>query len=265
MLILLPPSEGKTAPRSGRPLNLDTLTLGELNPGRERVLDALVDLCASDDRERARTVLGLSAGQDGEIDLNARLRTAPTQPAAKVYTGVLYDALDTGSLTGAARTRLRRSALIFSGLWGVVRVDDRIPAYRCAIGVGLPGVGGLTPYWRGLLEPVITDAADSGPILDLRSGAYAAMWRPTGRTAERTVAVRVLHEQVINGMTSRSVVSHFNKATKGRLVRDLLLAGAAPRTQVKLVEALRDLKYTVEQQPAAAGRPRQLDIVVSEL
>ncbi|WP_329109763.1 peroxide stress protein YaaA [Micromonospora sp. NBC_01699] len=265
MLILLPPSEGKTAPRSGRPLNLDTLTLGDLNTGRERVLDALVELCTAGDRERARTVLGLTPGQDDEIDRNARLRSAPAQPAARIYTGVLYDALDIGSLTGAARARIRRSALVFSGLWGVVRVDDRIPAYRCAIGVNLPGVGGLTAYWRGLLDPVVTDTADGGPILDLRSGAYAAMWRPTGRTAERTVAVRVLHEQVVDGVASRSVVSHFNKATKGRLVRELLLAGAVPRSPAKLVEALRDLKYTVEEQPAAAGKPRQLDIVVNEL
>lgn len=265
VLILLPPSEGKTAPRSGRPLNLDTMTLGALTPGRERMLDALVDLCTADDRERARSVLRLSPGQDDEITLNARLRTAPAQPAAKVYSGVLYDALDIGTLTGPARARIRRSVLVFSGLWGALRVDDRIPAYRCAIGVSLPGLGGLASYWRELLDPAITEAADGGPILDLRSGAYASMWRPTGRTAERTVAVRVLHEQVVNGVTGRSVVSHFNKATKGRLVRDLLLAGAVPRSPGRLVEALRDLKYTVEEQPAVAGRPRQLDIVVAEL
>ncbi|MFK3983403.1 peroxide stress protein YaaA [Micromonospora sp. NPDC050397] len=265
MLILLPPSEGKTAPRSGRPLNLDTINLGELNPARERVLETLVELCAGDDRERARAVLGLSPGQDDEISRNAGLRTAPAQPAAKIYTGVLYDALDIGSLAGAARSRIRRSALIFSGLWGAVRVDDRIPAYRCSIGVNLPGLGGLATYWREPLEPVVTEAADGAPILDLRSGAYAAMWRPTGRTAERTVAVRVLHEQMVGGVARRSVVSHFNKATKGRLVRDLLLAGAMPRSTAKLVEALRDLKYTVEEQPPAPGRPRQLDVVVTEL
>ena len=61
------------------------------------------------------------------------------------------------------------------------------------------------------------------------------------------------------------MVSHFNKATKGRLVRDLLLAGARPRTADGLVGALRDLKYTVEEQPTPAGRPRQVDVVVTEL
>ncbi|MFY1669740.1 peroxide stress protein YaaA [Plantactinospora sp. WMMB334] len=265
MLILLPPSEGKTAPRTGRPVDPAALSQPALTPGRERALDALVALCAGPDRDRARKVLGLSPGQDEELDRNARLRTAPAQPAAKVYTGVLYDALGLGTLPGPARARARRSVLVCSGLWGVVRLDDRIPAYRCAVGANLPGAGGLAAYWRGLLDPVLTEAAGAGPVLDLRSSGYAAMWRPTGRLAERTVTVRVLHEQVVEGVPRRSVVSHFNKASKGRLVRDLLLAGAAPRSVGRLVEALRDLKYTVEEQPAVAGRPRQLDLVVTEL
>lgn len=265
MLILLPPSEGKSAPRSGPPVNLETLTQRTLNPGRERLLDALVALCTDSDRSRARGILGLSPGQDGELDRNARLRTAPAQPAAKLYTGVLYEALDFGTLPGTARGRARRSMLVCSALWGAVRMDDRIPAYRCAIGASLPGVGGLAAYWRGLLGPVLTEAAGGGPILDLRSTGYAAMWRPTGQLAERTVTVRVLHEQVVDGVARRSVVSHFNKASKGRLVRDLLLAGVVPRSPGRLVAALRDLKYTVEEQPVAAGRPRQLDLVVAEL
>ncbi|WP_422770406.1 peroxide stress protein YaaA [Plantactinospora sp. WMMC1484] len=265
MLILLPPSEGKSAPRTGRPVDLTALSHPALHPGRGRVLDSLVALCAGPDRDRARQVLGLSPGQDGELDRNARLPAAPAQPAGRVYTGVLYDALGLGTLPVPARTRARRSVLVCSGLWGAVRLDDRIPAYRCAIGTNLPGVGGLAAYWRGLLDPVLTEAAGGGPVLDLRSSGYAAMWRPSGRLAERTVTVRVLHEQVVAGVLRRSVVSHFNKASKGRLVRDLLLAGATPRSAGRLVEALRDLGYTVEEQPVVAGRPRQLDLVVAEL
>jgi hypothetical protein len=33
----------------------------------------------------------------------------------------------------------------------------------------------------------------------------------------------------------------------------------------ELVTALRDLKFTVEERPAPAGRARQLDVVVAEL
>jgi len=61
------------------------------------------------------------------------------------------------------------------------------------------------------------------------------------------------------------VVSHFNKATKGRLVRSLLVAGAEPQSPAELIDALRDLKYTVEPQAATAEHPQLLHVVVTEL
>ena len=54
------------------------------------------------------------------------------------------------------------------------------------------------------------------------------------------MAVRVLHERIVSGEPRRAVVSHFNKATKGRLVRGLLESGANPRTPVRLAETLRE-------------------------
>ncbi|WP_410812021.1 peroxide stress protein YaaA [Micromonospora sp. 067-2] len=265
MLILLPPSEGKADAGTGRRWDPDRLALPELNPARERVLDALVTLSAGPDEAAALTALGLSEGQRGEVRRNARLRVAATAPAAQVYTGVLYEALELASLPAAAQRAARRSILISSGLWGAVRLADRIPPYRCPIGARLPGVGALSAYWRPLLAPRMAVAAGAGPVLDLRSGAYAAMWTPRGELAERTVTVRVLHEREVDGVPVRSVVSHFNKATKGRLVRDLLVAGARPRTAAELVGTLRELKHTVEEHAGPAGRPRQVDLVVTDL
>jgi cytoplasmic iron level regulating protein YaaA (DUF328/UPF0246 family) len=57
----------------------------------------------------------------------------------------------------------------------------------------------------------------------------------------------------------RKVVSHFNKATKGRIVRGLLEAGAEPGTVDELQVALADLGWTVER----AGT--RLDVVVDEV
>jgi len=102
-------------------------------------------------------------------------------------------------------------------------------------------------------------------VLDLRSSAYAALWKPTGEIAGRTATVRVLHERVVDGVTKRSVVSHFNKATKGRLLRDLLEDGAQPQSPAELAQALRELKYTVEVARPAPGKPWALDVVVPEL
>ncbi|ASW54953.1 peroxide stress protein YaaA [Plantactinospora sp. KBS50] len=265
MLVLLPPSEGKSGPaRGGRAVDLGTLSAPELNPARARTLDALVELSAGDP-DRARAALGLSPGQDGELRRNARLRTAGTVRVDRLYTGVLYDALDLATLTGPARRLAGRSLLVTSALWGVLRMADRVPPYRCSAAARLPGIGPLGTYWRRELAAVLPAAAGRGPVLDLRSTGYAAMWQPDGELAERTVAVRVLHEQRVGGEVRRSVVSHFNKATKGRLVRDLLSAGARPRTPADLVAALRDLGYAVQEGPAPAGRVRRLDLVVTEL
>jgi cytoplasmic iron level regulating protein YaaA (DUF328/UPF0246 family) len=268
VLILLPPSEGKTAPLSGEPVDPATLWLPKLAPARRRVLGRVVAMCK---RTSARGIaasletLGLTAGQQAEVTRNAVLLEAPAAPAAEVYTGVLYEAMEAGTLAPAARAWLDERVVVFSGLWGVVRLDDRIPAYRCSVGVSLPGVGGLTAYWKKVLTPVLDRAAAGAPVLDLRSGAYGAMWAPGAGVAGSTAALRVLHERTVGGVTQRSVVSHFNKATKGRLVRSLADAQAGPVSVDELVTALRDLKYTVEERPAPAGRPRQLDVVVAEL
>ena len=261
MLVLLPPSEGKASSGRGAPLKMESLSLPGLTPAREAVLGELVELCAGDE-DKAREVLGLSEGLRGEVAKNAGLRTAGARPAGEVYTGVLYDALDLASLDAAAKKRAARSLLVFSGLWGAVRVTDRIPSYRCSMGVKLPGLGTLGAYWRTPMAEVMPEAAGDGLVLDLRSSAYTAAWKPKGEVAGRTAGVRVLHAP------TRKVVSHFNKATKGRIVRSLLTSAAAPAGPAELVEALRDLGYVVEVEAPPAGKAGKawtLDVLVDEI
>ncbi|WP_171162027.1 peroxide stress protein YaaA [Streptomyces sp. I05A-00742] len=265
MLVLLPPSEGKATGGTGGPVDTGALSLPGLAAAREAVLDELVELCAGDE-EKAAEVLGLSHGLRGEVAKNAGLRTAGTRPAAEVYTGVLYDALGPATLPPPARRAAERSLLVFSGLWGAVGVGDAIPSYRCSMGVKLPGLGALGAFWRGPMAEALPAAAGDGPVLDLRSAAYATAWKPKGELAERTATVRVLQSKTVGGVEKRSVVSHFNKATKGRLVRDLLTSGVEPGGPAELAEALRDLGYVVEGgAPAKGGRPWALDVVVTEL
>ncbi|MDH6110239.1 cytoplasmic iron level regulating protein YaaA (DUF328/UPF0246 family) [Kitasatospora sp. MAP12-15] len=259
-LVLLPPSEGKAPTLEGAPLELGELSLPGLTEARGRVLDALVELCRGGE-DTAAEVLGLSQGLRGEIARNAGLRTAGTLPAGEVYTGVLFDALGLAKLDEAAYARAERSLLVFSGLWGAVRVSDRIPSYRCSGGVKLPPLGALGGYWRRAMADVLPAEAN-GLVLDLRSAAYAASWKPDGDVVARTATVRVLQER--DG--KRSVVSHFNKATKGRLVRDLLVSGAEPTTPGELLEALHALGYTVEvAAQGTARKPFQLDVVVTDV
>ena len=70
----------------------------------------------------------------------------------------------------------------------------------------------------------------------------------------------MLHEH--NG--TRKVVSHFNKATKGRIVRAVLQDGGNPRSPAAFADLLRDLGWKVEEAaPGPAGT--RLDVVVDEV
>ena len=259
MLILLPPSETKSTPPRGKPLALEDLSFPGLSKAREEVATALVDLCSGDPDLAART-LGLGTTQADEVRRNAHLRTSPTARADAIYTGVLYDALDLASLDSVPRLRASRYLAITSSLFGLVRPGDRLPSYRLAGGVNLPGIGVVSAHWRDVLDPVLREAAGNGLVVDLRSSTYAAFWHPPRDLARKVATVRVLHQVG----SQRKVVSHFNKATKGRLVRTLLEHGTAPSSPARLADEITALGWKVElHEPGRTGQ--QLDVVVEEL
>ncbi|MFC7330085.1 peroxide stress protein YaaA [Marinactinospora rubrisoli] len=265
MLILLPPSEGKSGSGDGPPLDLGALSLAELNPARERVLAALADVVARPVPE-ARAVLGLSATQGEAVERNRVVRTAPTMRAADLYTGVLYHALRLPELlAGRTADAVRDSVLVFSGLWGAVRVTDPLPPYRLSMGVKLPPLGALGAFWRAEASQAIAKRAEGRLVVDCRSAAYAAAFRPDAATAARTVTVRVLREtRHADGTRTRSVVSHMAKATRGEIAHALLAAGAAPATPRELAGILTELGHHVElTAPARTGRPHVLDVVAA--
>jgi cytoplasmic iron level regulating protein YaaA (DUF328/UPF0246 family) len=218
VIVLLPPSETKHPGGDGPPMRLDDLSYPELSPLRAALVDELVELSA--DPPECRRALGLSASQQVEIERNAALRSAPTMPAINRYTGVLYDALDIESLTGAAAGRARARLAVGSALFGMLRADDSIPAYRLSATSKLPGRAALSTRWRPLLEPVLTRLAADELVVDLRSGSYAAL----GKVSD-AVHVDVVSER-LDG--TRAVVSHFNKAHKGRLARALATSRSEP-------------------------------------
>ena len=189
MLILLPPSEGKAAPERGKRLGLATSAFPTSPGPRDQVIAALADLCAGAPEHAART-LGLGPTQADDVRRNARLLETPTARADAIYTGVLYENLDLASLDSAARRRAARWLAITSSLFGMVRPADRIPPYRLAGGVNLPGLGVVSAHWRNVLDPVVArpPATDwswiSGPAPTPRSGGPTGIsprgWRPCG-------------------------------------------------------------------------------------
>ena len=251
MYILLPPSEGKANPSDAPAVQLGSLALPGLAKVRRSVLSALV-AASSRPRAEALALLGLTEGQVAELALNKKVRRASAGPAAEVYTGVLYDALDLPGLAAdepAAFTAANNSILIFSALWGVLRPGDRVPHYRCSAGTRLPELGSVDTLWKRELRAPLDRLVGDELVVDLRSGAYVSMWKP----GPNSVSVRVVQERVVDGVAKRTVISHFNKATKGRLVRALLLAGAEPKDAAEFAAAAAAVGFTVEPVQAAAG------------
>ena len=89
------------------------------------------------------------------------------------------------------------------------------------------------------------------------------MWAPA--VAPARAALRVLHERVVDGVPQPVGGQPFQQGDQGTAGARAGRGGAAPASVDELVAVLRDLKHTVEERPAPAGRPRQLDLVVAEL
>lgn len=257
MLVVLPPSESKAAaPRRGSPVDLDRLSFPELTDARKRVLEALIDASARPD---AGELLGTGPSLAGEVARNVSLGTSPARPAHAVYTGVLYDALGWPSLPAGARRRGGHRVLIASALWGFLRPNDRVPAYRLSIEAELPGLGPLARFWRAELPAVLAAAAGRrGLLVDCRSAPYAAAAPVSAALGHRSVAVRVLREQA----GQRTVVSHLAKHTRGEVARHLLEHADDPGTPARLADAVAR-RWPVElREPARPGSGWVLDVVL---
>ena len=236
MIVLLPPSETKRGGGDGPPLRLEQLRNPGLGSLRAELVGELVDLAS--DPAACRAALGISQSQDAEIERNAELRTAPTLPAIRRYTGVLYDALDIDSLRGAEAKRAHARLVVGSALFGLLRADDQVPAYRLSATSKLPGKPTLASRWRPLLEPVLTELASEDLIVDLRSGSYVAL----GKTPT-AISVDVLAEHPDG---RRTVVTHFNKAHKGRLARALATTRVEPDSAAGVAAVARRAGMHVE-------------------
>jgi cytoplasmic iron level regulating protein YaaA (DUF328/UPF0246 family) len=205
VVVLLPPSEGKAA--GGRGLRTPG-AFEALEPSRLTVAKGLRRREFSAVRElKVGPVAAAAAMTD-----NRRVLEAPVLPALRRYTGVLYDALDYPGRPVPLRRRLDRSVVVVSGLWGLLRGDDPVPAYKLPIGAAVPGAGRLAAWWRPRVTPLLAEHVAGAVVWNLLPGAYGAAVGPLP-TARAGWSIRVERESA----GRRTVVGHDNKTVKGAL------------------------------------------------
>ncbi len=247
MLILLPPSETKSEATRGKAMDPTALSQPGLAAARTRVMAAVA---AASERTDAARLLDVNPNLSALLHRNTRLGEAPSLRASDLYTGVLYEALDLASLEPAARRRATLWTLVFSPLYGVLRLNDRVAPYRVGICARPPGLDDLHREWQAPLAEVIPALAGRrGLVVDCRSGPYAAMWRPDRALAERWVQIKV------------PGASHGAKLTRGLVARAICAVGADPRRPADLADVLAAEGFQVELRPAVRpGHPWQLDV-----
>lgn len=256
MRILLPPSAGKTTKESTNHLQLEKLWQEEhLTQTRRQLIDDVQNTALLAD---AAQIFKLGPKNAHEISQNLEIYDAPALAAWQLYDGVLYEAAKfaqifsygacaqdgqgqgqgnqpQGSGQGQGgqsqadqsqglQRQLEELTLVFSALFGPVRLTDLITPHRLSGSVKLPGQGSVASIWSKALKELLTQQLSGHVVVDLRSAEYGAMYRPARGGECLTLNIAVAKVNPATG--KRSVVSHWAKHTRGLLAGALLEAVA---------------------------------------
>lgn len=256
MRILLPPSAGKTTKESTNHLQLEKLWQEEhLTQTRRQLIDDVQNTALLAD---AAQIFKLGPKNAHEISQNLEIYDAPALAAWQLYDGVLYEAAKfaqifsygacaqdgqgqgqgnqpQGSGQGQGgqsqadqsqglQRQLEELTLVFSALFGPVRLTDLITPHRLSGSVKLPGQGSVASIWSKALKELLTQQLSGHVVVDLRSAEYGAMYRPTRGSDCLLLNIGVAKVNPATG--KRSVVSHWAKHTRGLLAGALLRAVA---------------------------------------
>lgn len=248
MRILLPPSAGKTTKESTNHLQLEKLWQAEhLTQTRRQLIDDVQNTALLAD---AAQIFKLGPKNAHEISQNLEIYDAPALAAWQLYDGVLYEAAKFAQIFsyGACaqdgqgqggqqqvdqcqadqpqglQRQLEELTLVFSALFGPVRLTDLITPHRLSGSVKLPGQGSVASIWSKALKELLTQQLSGHVVVDLRSSEYGAMYRQTRGSDCLLLNIGVAKVNPATG--KRSVVSHWAKHTRGLLAGALLEAVA---------------------------------------
>lgn len=238
MRILLPPSAGKTTKESTNHLQLEKLWQAEhLTQTRRQLIDDVQNTALLAD---AAQIFKLGPKNAHEISQNLEVYDAPALAAWQLYDGVLYEAAKfaqifssgepsqgsqgQGNQPQGGQGQLEELTLVFSALFGPVRLTDLITPHRLSGSVKLPGQGSVASIWSKALKELLTQQLSGHVVVDLRSAEYGAMYRQTRGSDCLMLNIGVAKVNPATG--KRSVVSHWAKHTRGLLAGALLEAVA---------------------------------------
>lgn len=210
MKILLAPSETK---KSGGTENFDigSLLFETLTPLRTDLLHSYINILQKGDLQELSKMFGLKKESDilaNKKDIVHEL----TMKAVERYTGVAFDYLDYPHLSKEAKNYIDTHVILFSNLFGPIRASDMIPEYRLKQGSAVGEIKTDKFYYvhsAQLMEACLADEE----VLDLRAGFYDKFYKPL----KPYTTLKFIKEG--------KVVSHWAKAYRGIVLREIAIAG----------------------------------------
>ena len=200
MLILIPPSEGKTKIKSSKILFKDT------NFKYEREVKQVVRHLSILDQEDLRSIYGTSQ-EKSEIfhRQNQDIFNSHCAPAIERYTGVVYEYIDWNSLNKSSQKYMEKHVRILSGLFGFLTPETLIPNYKLKM-----NVLSLQFHWN----PIITKALENEELVfDLLPQVHRKAYTPAKNV------IKVDFSVIKKG--KKTAAGHFGKAVKGKFIRYL--------------------------------------------
>ena len=200
MLILIPPSEGKTKVKSSG------ITFDETDFKFKKEVEQVVMLLSLINDEGLKSIYGTSQ-EKSEIfhRQNQDIFNSHCAPTIERYTGVVYEYIDWISLDKSAQKYMEKHVRIFSGLFGFLTPKTLIPNYKLKM-----NVLSLQFHWN----PIITKALENEEfVFDLLPQVHRKAYTPSENV------IKVDFSVIKKG--KKTAAGHFGKAVKGKFIRYL--------------------------------------------
>jgi len=199
MLILIPPSEGKSSKNSSNIKFKDTNFIFE-----NEVKAIQKQLSNSDDAELQK-IYGVTlqkAKQLNELNLNAMKNNCSY--AIERYTGVVYNQIDWQNLSDESKSYFEKNIRIFSGLFGIVTPKTLIPDYKLKM-----NSLSLTKFWFPILTKHLSK---ENIIIDLLPQIHS-------KSYSHENIVRIDFKIIKDGKLKAA--GHMGKVVKGQFIKFL--------------------------------------------
>ncbi len=141
MLILIPPSEGKSSN------NTTEKKFHETNFIFSEQVKEIIEILKTKNEEIEK-IYGTSLEKSKDLhENNLNVFSNQCSKAIERYTGVVYNQLDLNSFSEESKLYFNSNIRIFSGLFGMVKPNTLIPDYKLKM-----NVLGLTKFWSPFLS-----------------------------------------------------------------------------------------------------------------